>query len=191
MKLGIDVSSHQSIIDWPLVARSGIGLAMVKATEGTDYVNPYYDSQVQGALDAGLIVGAYHYAKPSVSDAATEASHFTRVLDNSRAVILTALDLEDPGVVPGRDLSVWTETWLNDHEADTGHTARVYSNRSYIRDHAIANIVGVDRFQLWLAEWTTLLPTRVAPWRWINGWQFSSKNVWPGVGLVDLSLWDF
>src|SRR6059058_1692614 len=61
---GIDVSHWNGSIDWSQVASSGERFAIMKATEGRTYVDPTYSSNRQGALDAGLAVTAYHFARP-------------------------------------------------------------------------------------------------------------------------------
>lgn len=42
-RLGIDVSRHQDDIDWPSVAEDGIEFAVIKATEGGDWVDPRFE----------------------------------------------------------------------------------------------------------------------------------------------------
>lgn len=58
---GIDVSHHQGRIEWEDVAEFGIDFVFIKATEGTDWVDPRGHTNWKGAKDAGLKVGAYHY----------------------------------------------------------------------------------------------------------------------------------
>ncbi|KAG8909901.1 hypothetical protein FRC01_006652, partial [Tulasnella sp. 417] len=72
---GVDVASHQRNVDWESL---GISFAYVKATEGTGYVNPYFASQYEGAYNANLIRGAYHFALPNVSSGAAQARHFLK-----------------------------------------------------------------------------------------------------------------
>lgn len=191
MKLGVDVSNHQGHIDWSLVARSGIGLAMVKVTEGVDFVDPFGKVNLVQAGDYGLMVGAYHYALPSENSAFDEADHFTAHLQPRGGITLIALDLEDPAVELGEDLGVWVRDWLDRVEANTGFTARIYSNRYYLRDHHVANAMSFTPNKLWLAAWGSAEPISVPPWPDVDGWQFTSKAMWPGIGLVDLSLWDY
>ena len=74
--LGLDVSDHQAVIDWSAVASGGTRFAYVKATEGIGFVNPDFASQYDGSYQAGLIRGAYHFALPSVSIGAAQASYF-------------------------------------------------------------------------------------------------------------------
>ena len=39
---GIDISHHQNIVDWRLVKESGVAFAFLKATEGTDFLDPLF-----------------------------------------------------------------------------------------------------------------------------------------------------
>jgi LysM repeat protein/GH25 family lysozyme M1 (1,4-beta-N-acetylmuramidase) len=59
---GIDVSHWQSVNSWNSVRGNGITFAQVKATEGTDYVDPKFEGFAAGAKSAGIVVGGYHYA---------------------------------------------------------------------------------------------------------------------------------
>ncbi|KAG9048197.1 hypothetical protein FS837_000543 [Tulasnella sp. UAMH 9824] len=70
---GVDVASHQGNVNWQSL---DISFAYIKATEGIKYTNPYFISQYNGAYDAGLIRGAYHFARPNVSSGADQANHF-------------------------------------------------------------------------------------------------------------------
>ena len=55
---------------------AGAQFAYVKASEGTAFVNPDFASQYDGAYQAGLIRGAYHFALPNQSSGAAQASYF-------------------------------------------------------------------------------------------------------------------
>ena len=59
---GIDVSKYQGEIDWPAARDSGVTFAWIKATEGGDYKDAYFDHNWQAAKDAGIVRGAYHFA---------------------------------------------------------------------------------------------------------------------------------
>lgn len=73
---GVDVSSwhHQGNfgIDWEEVYAAGYSFALVKATQGTGYVNPWAVKDISDANAAGLLVGAYHYYEAG-EDAVTQA----------------------------------------------------------------------------------------------------------------------
>jgi hypothetical protein len=88
---GIDVSSYQST-DY---GTSGLAFVLVKATEGTSYVNPRHAAQVSHGRSAHLVVGHYHFARPGSVGA--QASYFLKHAAPKAGDIL-ALDWEDTGV---------------------------------------------------------------------------------------------
>lgn len=71
----IDISSHQADLNLVAVSDSIQGV-IVKATEGTSYVNPYCDRHYQQAKSANLLRGFYHFA--GSSDPLAEAAFFYR-----------------------------------------------------------------------------------------------------------------
>src|SRR5690606_18668364 len=70
---GIDVSHWQGSINWNSVYSAGIRFAYMKATEGTSYLDPRFDSNYINSYNAGLIRGAYHFALPDRSSGAAQA----------------------------------------------------------------------------------------------------------------------
>lgn len=70
---GVDVSSYQSSI----VSYAGAKFAIVKLTEGTNYLNPKAGQQIKSAKDHGYYVGGYFYANHSgsVTQARAEAKY--------------------------------------------------------------------------------------------------------------------
>ena len=60
-QLGIDVSEHNGEIDWKKVAEEGIGFAIIRAGYGSAYLDSQFYENVNGAHDAGLKLGIYHF----------------------------------------------------------------------------------------------------------------------------------
>lgn len=58
---GIDVSKYQGDVDWRMVARSNVQFAWIKATEGGDHIDPKFLQNWNGAKEAGVPRGAYHF----------------------------------------------------------------------------------------------------------------------------------
>ncbi|WP_275408752.1 GH25 family lysozyme, partial [Actinocatenispora rupis] len=73
---GLDVSHYQGSINWSSVKSNGASFAYVKATEGTSYTDPNFAANYNGSYNAGLIRGAYHFARPNISSGATQANYF-------------------------------------------------------------------------------------------------------------------
>ena len=64
---GIDVSSHQGVIDWQQVANSGVSFAMIRALTWSNSANyyvidPYFEVNVRNAKANGIKVGVYLYS---------------------------------------------------------------------------------------------------------------------------------
>ena len=80
---GVDVSSWQHpegrAIDWEKAKGAGYHFALVKASQGTGYVNQWVAHDLDSARAAGLLVGAYHYFEAN-QPAEQQASHFLSCL---------------------------------------------------------------------------------------------------------------
>jgi hypothetical protein len=89
---GIDVSSYQSGISFSQVKSEGFSFTVIKATEGDNYVNPYYAAQTQASLDAGLYTMSYHFVH-----SADENGQVAEVENNVRKDLPLWLDSEVDG----------------------------------------------------------------------------------------------
>lgn len=76
----VDLSSvNPHPVDFAELRGAGVGGAVIKATEGTSYVNPYFGIDYWSAVGAALTVGAYLFWHPEEADAAQLAwfkSHY-------------------------------------------------------------------------------------------------------------------
>jgi GH25 family lysozyme M1 (1,4-beta-N-acetylmuramidase) len=196
---GIDVSRwdhpNGAAINWPKVKSAGRSFAIIKATEGTTYVNPYFASDIAQARSAGLVVGAYHFAQPRlpISSAAADARHYVRTVGSFRSsnLLPPILDLECSGTgtcTYGRTLSVnemrqWTQLWLDTAESMTGRTPILYTYDSFWRN-ALGNSTAFTRYPFWYARYTTVTPTAsMLPGGWSRWtfWQYTSTQSTPGL----------
>lgn len=58
---GVDVSHYQGDIDWQALKEQGVAFAYIKATEGKDFVDPFFDYNIREAEKAEISAGAYHF----------------------------------------------------------------------------------------------------------------------------------
>ena len=99
---GIDISSYQRNVNFSAVKNSGIDIVYIKSSEGTTYINPYFESSYSNAKANGLKVGFYHYVRArTTQQAINEANFFSRVVSGKQADCKLAMDFENFG-----DLSV-------------------------------------------------------------------------------------
>ncbi|GAA0523537.1 hypothetical protein GCM10011581_39530 [Saccharopolyspora subtropica] len=194
---GIDVSNHNGNIDWSKVAADGKKFTFVLATDGTSFTNPRYSQQYHGAKDAGLIAGAYHFARPSSSSAEVQAQRFLDVADYQAdgRTLPPVLDLEiDPNTGGCYGLSVaemhqWTKTFADKVKERTGKDAIIYANPSFWRQC----MGGTDSFghhALWLASYGVDSPTVPTGFDGWDFWQYTDKGRVAGIsGYTDLNLY--
>lgn len=136
---GVDVSAYNPRVDWTALHRDGVRFAWVKASEGTTWSSPRFTAQWAGARAAGLLTGAYHYARPANSPGAAQARHFVRTGGAWTAdgrTLPGALDLErntgtagggDPcyGLTPTR-MVAWIRDFVTTYRDLTGRAPVIY-----------------------------------------------------------------
>ena len=61
---GLDVYSGDGTITWSTVKNAGYDFVFVKATEGVDFIDSKFTTNMSGASAAGMYVGTYHLARP-------------------------------------------------------------------------------------------------------------------------------
>jgi len=117
------VSNHQAQIDWQTVAGDKIDFAYIKATEGGDFVDDWFESNWAGAQAAGLEVGAYHFFTLCRAGA-EQAANFLDVVPVADDQLPAALDLEMPGNCAQRPPVEWVRQevaiWLDEVGRATG-----------------------------------------------------------------------
>ena len=126
---GIDVSHYQGAINWSDVASGGISFAYIKATEGTNFVDPRFAQNWAGAEAAGLRRGAYHFFT-LCSPGPDQATNFLNTVPVESDSLPPALDLELSGNCSARPPASSVEAeigaYLQAVEAATGQQVVIY-----------------------------------------------------------------
>lgn len=148
---GVDVSSWQhpadAPIDWSAVKRAGVEFAIVKATQGTTYVNPWLAEDLDGARAAGLLVGAYHYVEAGV-DGAAQGAHFVGSLVGQRLELGCWLDWELAALQDWEVTSLYNTTAGAVEEARPG--VGVYCGTAWLE---VFHRLGLTVRRLWLVDY--------------------------------------
>jgi GH25 family lysozyme M1 (1,4-beta-N-acetylmuramidase) len=185
---GLDVSNWNGTINWASVATAGYSFAFGKATEGTTYVDATYATNRNGSEAAGLVFGAYHFARPAgggiggaTASAIAQADHFLEVAAPQPGELPPVLDLETTGTLPKSRLLAWTLAWLGEVYATTGITPFVYTSpvfwRTNLGNSTAAAAAGTG---LWVAHWTTASQ----PWVPAQNWNGSGWTFWQWTNCV-------
>ena len=207
---GLDVSGHQTSVDWQQQWNMGARFAYVKASEGNYFTNDLFSSQYQGARNVGMIRGAYHFAIPNWSSGADQARYFVNNGGGWSADGYTmppVLDFEfNPyegrtingfyfgntcyGMSPSQ-LTSWVQDFGNTMRALTGRLPVIYTNTSWW-NQCLGNPGGFADYPLWVAAYPYSATNDAGPiptgsWGTYSIWQYSStgpfagdSNVWNG-----------
>lgn len=153
---GIDISNWQPDIDLSAVDSDFV---IVKATEGTDYVSPVADTQIQQALKLNKLLGVYHYA--TGSGAVDEAKFFLSNIKGYIGKALLVLDWESEAIISGPD---YAKTFLDTVYNATGIRPLLYTSKSVLNRYDWSSVS--KDYALWCAQYADDKPTgyRSEPW---------------------------
>ncbi|MFD2468331.1 lysozyme [Amycolatopsis silviterrae] len=186
--LGHDVSGHQGPVDWPAAARTGAKFVYVKATEGTGFVSGQFAQQYNGSYQAGIVRGAYHFARPDVSDGAAQGRYFLSHGGGWSAdgkTLPGALDMEyNPygETCYGKDANgmvAWIRAFSDTYRARTGRLPTIYTSTSWWK-RCTGNNPSFGGNPLWIARYNSFIGELPAGWGQHAIWQFSNSGTLPG-----------
>jgi lysozyme len=181
----IDVSHYDNVSqDFVTTAKAGIVAVILKATQGTGFVDPTFLSRVAEAKAAGLLVGAFHFLDGS--NPAEQVAHFLTVAKSEGGVSWLAIDWES---YPASQASVMqASTAAASVQAATGMWPIAYMNRFMLS----APNATLSKCPLWLPEYGSnpICPPGFSQWKL---WQHTDGQVGsavvpvPGIGPCDRS----
>lgn len=184
MSKGVDVSQHNGIVDWKSVKCAGFTFAMVRIGYGKGHLDNNFYRNINGALDAGLKIGVYHYSYAlTVADAKKEADFIVSTLKQCgltpEKLIGVYYDMEDAdgykasnGMPSRQALTNFCSIAVNKFWKH-GYVAGVYCNRDWYKNKLHFDQLG--GCALWLAE-----PGRSKPSIKCAIWQYSFKEIIAG-----------
>lgn len=187
--LGLDVSGYQEDVDWAAVAADGASFAYVKATESTSYISSQFSQQYEGAAKAGLIRGAYHFARPDKSSGSAQADYF---VDHGGGwqpdgtTLPGVLDVEPTpgldacyGVSPG-DMVDWIASFDEEYRLRTGRHAVINTNTSWWSQCTGGSTAFAATNLLWIGSYTGTPHPLPGGWSSYAVWQTSDSGTFPG-----------
>jgi len=202
---GVDVSSFQGTIttaEWTTAKNAGTVFAFCKATEGVDFIDSTFTTNMTNAAAAGVYIAPYHFARvdsfEGSTDATNEAHDFVEAIrpyyQTPGFVLRPALDLEtvpDNGATIKTYESQWVRDFMSYVQTNLGVTPIIYCNTNYATNYLESNI---SQYDLWLANWN-YTPPSVPPssadgifngWKF---WQYTDAGSVSGIGTVDRDVY--
>jgi lysozyme len=164
----IDLSHWQVTPDFAALKSSGIAAVILKATQGSSWIDSTFVARVSLAHAAGLLVGAYHFC--DATSPAIQTTHFLTVAMTATPVL--ALDIEANGM--GETVSIAQAAEMASRiQTATDRLPLIYMNRYGPdgRGTGLPNSV-LSRCPLWIAEYTNSAQPKLPPdWLSWTIWQ--------------------
>ena len=182
---GIDVSEWQGNIDFGEVARAGIEVVYIRASEGRGYVDPYFRENYEKAKVNGLRTGFYHFlTAKNEAEAKEEAEFFVSNIKGLEPDCRLAMDFE---VFDGLDVSTINEisrVFLETVEKLSGKECVIYSDAYNARTVFSKELA--DDYPIWVADYFVEEPESNGKWKFWVGFQYSDRGRVNGIdGNVD------
>lgn len=195
------------MIDWNQVKADGIDSVIIRCgnrgygSAGTLMTDPYFETNIEDALAAGLKVGIYIYSQAITSaEAVEEANHCLTLCKNylDRLDLPIVMDAEyaNPGGqgLGGRlydaKLTKTQQTAICKAFCktieDAGYQAMVYANKSFLTDEMYPSQLTDAGYQVWLARYNNEAGYSASPYIM---WQYSDTGSVSGItGDVDVNF---
>jgi lysozyme len=190
---GTDVSKYQTSVDWPKARANGISFAFIKATEGGDRFDEYFDEHWRHTKAAGVPRAAYHFYY-FCTPAAKQARWFIDHVPNDPSAMPPVLDMEwNPHsptcrLRPDRE-TVRSEmaTFLGMLERHYGKKPIIYTTLDFFDDNDLSSFRG---YPYWLRS-VAGHPREKYGSHPFTFWQYTGTGVVPGIaGNADISVFN-
>ena len=193
---GIDVSQHQEEIDWKAVADSGVEFAMIRVgyrgyQYGLIHEDEYFEANIRGAKENGLLVGVYFYSQAINAEEAWEEADFMlskiKKYDIDLPVVfdMEESDTGENGRILALSRSEKTEVaaaFLH-RVRNAGYTPMVYNSSLLFAE--LFDIEYLQEFDIWVADYSS---APRYPYTF-SIWQYTSDGTVPGVeGRTDMNI---
>jgi len=184
----IDLSHHNTVTSFADIKGAGVLGVIHKATQGTSFVDANYDANRAGARAAGLLWGAYHFARKG--DVAAQVTHFLSVA-GAQSDELLVLDFE-PNTTEGTMTLAEAEEFVGLVRERTGRFPGIYGGQSFLKE-TLGNgtTTPLKHCWLWIARYSSQFPVVRTAWPAFTLWQYTDGNAGPqphqvsGVGRCD------
>ena len=144
----IDIASWQGGIDLAKVFEENpLDGVIVKATEATAYVNPYYKQWTDWLLENGKPFGVYHFC--AGGDAIAEATHFYNTVRDNIGKCVPCADYENPATNKG---TAWLKKFLDRFYELSGVKCLIYCSQSITQSQNF-DAIAREGYRLWMAQY--------------------------------------
>ena len=184
---GIDVSHYQGTMDWRKAKAKGVQFAIIKATEGADYVDSQFKNNVAGCRFVEIQFGIYHFWRDIVPPA-TQMANIAKAFDYIDEAVPVALDVEvfDSGLTPtqNRDALARLVEMVYRH---TGKLPTMYTRANVWNAH-VGPYERWEELPLWVANYGVTVPALPRDWQYFFIWQYEVADAGPSYGAKSAKI---
>ncbi|BDZ30647.1 GH25 family lysozyme [Lactiplantibacillus sp. WILCCON 0030] len=147
---GFDLASYQAGLD---VSELAGDFAIVKATEGVDYVNPLISGHAKQTLAAGKKLGVYHFIRND-SEIKEQADYFLTTVSSYVGKAMLVLDFENTSgsTIQNQSGVFLAKQWLDYVYDRTGIRPLIYTGLSCENSLDWSSVVS-GSYALWIAQY--------------------------------------
>lgn len=193
MLKGIDVSSHQGLINWNRVKAAGIQFVMIRAGYGNNNIDKKFIKNIEECNRLGIPVGVYWFSYAlNEKMAADEADHVLKAIKPYEIEYPVVFDLEYDTVRYAQTKDVTINKVLASRMVEAfcskiekaGYYAMNYANLDYLKN--MFNPELRTRYDLWYAQYSSEINKSVGQ---VGIWQHTSSGRVDGIsGDVDMNI---
>jgi lysozyme len=181
---GIDLSRHQSKVNWDAVAADGVSFAFVKATEGRRHSDTFYCRNWAEMKRVNIKRGAYHFFRPSI-DPKAQAENFIANVDMQYGDLPPVVDVEVDDDMSREEVAKQLKTWLYLVEIKYSIRPIIYTHYKFYNKFIAGEF---DKYPIWIAKYGGEAPRLGGAAKWWF-WQYGNRGKVNGVeGYVDLNV---
>lgn len=181
---GIDVSENNGVVDWGAVKANGFDFAIIRIGYGLGNLDSEFYNNINGAINAGLAVGVYHYSYAMNEQHAAEEAEFILNTLNDAGLTVDKLpmgvwfDMEDAdgykerhGRFTRQEITNICSIFIN-YMWRNGYTnTGLYANLDWLENHIYVDQLG--GCAVWAAQYNSKLDYEGA-----TIWQYTdSENI--------------
>ena len=187
---GLDVSHYQGTISWSGVYSKGARFAYIKATEGSSYRDSAFNTNYTNSYKAGLIRGAYHFARPNVSGGKAQADYFAAHGGGWSAdgkTLPPALDIEynpySGGTCYGKThagMVSWIKAFSTEIHTKYDKYPMIYTTYDWWKTCTGNSSAFAKTNPFWIARYSSSAPTAPSGTATWTMWQYADSGTFPG-----------
>ncbi|MDR3653879.1 MAG: glycoside hydrolase family 25 protein [Paludibacter sp.] len=180
---GIDVSHHQSDINWAMLGEQKPNFMFIKASEGISNQDVKYLENYNEAKKLGILVGSYHYFSYK-STGKEQAKNFLSIAQHKDSDLLPVLDAEFTRKMPKKELVInELADFINTIYEKLGHYPIVYCNSRYYNLYLKEKLS--DKCKLWIVNYKEKPSCEWAFWQTTDRFKLQGIR-----GFVDLNMFN-